>query len=247
MAFDIPGSNRRNEKAGASDAPFLQLARPPRRLFVFLGEAGAGKSEIAINLAFALAGAGHPVRFFDLDQTKPLFRSREAAGAMRAAGIVVHGEEQQLDARTVPPGLRDRLGDDGGRVIVDVGGDAQGATMLGQMADVWRDDVAAFLVVNPYRIFAEPQLVADALAAIDRAARVPVTGVVANPNFGAVTTLADVLDGARAVERLIAGTGYPIAAVAAPAPLAARVAAALPESLVLPITRRIVTAWDEAA
>ena len=38
--------------------------------FVFLGEAGSGKSEIAISFARALAGEGmRPVHFFDLDMT----------------------------------------------------------------------------------------------------------------------------------------------------------------------------------
>ena len=39
--------------------------------FVFFGEAGCGKSEIAVNLALALAAAGErPVRFFDLDMSR---------------------------------------------------------------------------------------------------------------------------------------------------------------------------------
>ena len=37
---------------------------------VFLGEAGSGKSEIALNFAQALAElGGKPVHFFDLDMT----------------------------------------------------------------------------------------------------------------------------------------------------------------------------------
>jgi hypothetical protein len=247
MAFDSPASNRAEDQSKADAAGYLHLARSPRRLFVFLGEAGAGKSEIAVNLAFALAEAGRAVRFFDLDQTKPLFRARQAAEAMRAAGIAVHGDTQLLDARTVPDGLRDRLADPAGTVVIDVGGDAQGAIVLGQLADLWRDDLAAFLVVNPYRIFAEPHLVAEALAAIREAARVPVAGIVANPNFGAATELADVVDGLPAVERLIAGTGFAVEAIAAIAPLAAAVAAARPEVPVLPIGRRIVPAWEDAA
>jgi hypothetical protein len=247
MAFDFPGSVGAENQSKVDSVGFLRLARSPRRLFVFLGEAGAGKSELAVNLAFALALDGRPVRFFDLDQTKPLFRAREAAEAMRAAGIAVHGDSQFLDARTVPDGLRDRLADPTGSVVIDVGGDAQGAIVLGQLADVWRDDVAAFLVVNPYRIFAEPHLVAEAIAAIRDAARVPVAGVVANPNFGAATERADVVDGYRAVERLIAGTDLAIEAIAAIDHLAAAVAAALPEIPVLPIGRRIVPAWEEAA
>ena len=52
---------------------------PELNSVVFLGEAGCGKSEIAVNLALRLAAGERPVHFFDLDMTKPLFRSRDAA------------------------------------------------------------------------------------------------------------------------------------------------------------------------
>ena len=56
---------------------------------VFLGEAGCGKSELAINLALALAKKGaKPVHFFDLDMTKPLFRSRDQADFLSSQGVL---------------------------------------------------------------------------------------------------------------------------------------------------------------
>ena len=48
--------------------------------YVLLGEAGCGKSELAINLARRLLDTGKPVDLFDLDMTKPLFRTRETGG-----------------------------------------------------------------------------------------------------------------------------------------------------------------------
>ena len=66
---------------------------------VFLGEAGSGKSEIALNFAQALAElGGKPVHFFDLDMTKPLFRSRDRREALEALGVEVHYEAQFMDA-----------------------------------------------------------------------------------------------------------------------------------------------------
>ena len=57
---------------------------------VFLGEAGSGKSEIALNFAQALAElGGKPVHFFDLDMTKPLFRSRDRREALEALGVEI--------------------------------------------------------------------------------------------------------------------------------------------------------------
>lgn len=50
---------------------------------VFIGEAGSGKTETAVNLALRLAREdGRAVHFFDMDQTKPLFRARDCLSVM---------------------------------------------------------------------------------------------------------------------------------------------------------------------
>lgn len=61
--------------------------------FVFVGEAGSGKSEISINFAKWLVQLqDKPVHFFDMDMTKPLFRSRDVEMQMEALGIICHHE-----------------------------------------------------------------------------------------------------------------------------------------------------------
>ena len=72
---------------------------------VFLGEAGCGKSELAVHLALELASQGREVHFFDLDQTKPLMRSRDAESLLEAAGVTVHFQQQTADAPTQTGGL----------------------------------------------------------------------------------------------------------------------------------------------
>ena len=62
--------------------------------FVFVGEAGSGKSEISINFAKWLVQLqDKPVHFFDMDMTKPLFRSRDVEMQMEALGIICHHEK----------------------------------------------------------------------------------------------------------------------------------------------------------
>ena len=79
--------------------------------FVLLGEAGSGKSEIALNLAAHLAQCQPlPVHFFDLDMTKPLFRSRDLAEEMEALGVHFHFEKQFMDAPTQVGGVNRLLG-----------------------------------------------------------------------------------------------------------------------------------------
>ena len=51
-----------------------------KKNFLFIGEAGSGKSEIVLNVAAKLAReTGKKVDLFDMDQTKPLYRSRDMA------------------------------------------------------------------------------------------------------------------------------------------------------------------------
>ena len=99
---------------------------------VFLGEAGSGKSEIALNFAQALAElGGKPVHFFDLDMTKPLFRSRDRREALETLGVEVHYEAQFMDAPTLTGGVRQRLNDPHCCAVLDVGGDYIGARSIG--------------------------------------------------------------------------------------------------------------------
>ena len=74
---------------------FVQMDRLAQASsFVLLGEAGCGKTELAVNLAVRLLPFGRPVHLFDLDMTKPLFRTRELAETLVRSGVHVHFENQ---------------------------------------------------------------------------------------------------------------------------------------------------------
>lgn len=94
----------------------------------------AGKSEIALNLAAHLAQCQPlPVHFFDLDMTKPLFRSRDLAEEMEALGVHFHFEKQFMDAPTQVGGVNRLLRDPKCCVVMDVGGDDIGARAVAAM------------------------------------------------------------------------------------------------------------------
>ena len=177
--------------------------------YVFFGEAGCGKSEIAVNLALALAEEGKkPVRFFDLDMTKPLFRSRDVAETLTDAGVDVHFEAQFMDAPTQVGGPAVALRDDCCFAILDVGGDYQGAGAVGMYAQLLRTtDTAAFYVVNSFRPWSmELKHIDGVLGQVLGAAHLPLEALtfVGNPNLGVRTTAADVREG---LERLLATLG----------------------------------------
>lgn len=162
---------------------------------VFLGEAGCGKSELAVHLALELAEQGKAVHFFDLDQTKPLMRSRDAEALLADAGAAVHFEQQRADAPTQVGGLVPLLLDESKNVILDVGGNGTGAKLIGgcahllKNADVW-------FVVNPYRPWsATAEHIDGTLSAILRASRLKTPRFLLNPNLGRDTTAEEYLAG----------------------------------------------------
>ena len=164
---------------------------------IFLGEAGCGKSELAVHLALELASQGREVHFFDLDQTKPLMRSRDVEGLLESAGVTVHFQQQCADAPTQVGGLIPLLLDESKTVILDVGGNDTGAKLIGgyahflKNADVW-------FVVNPYRPWsATTEHIDGTLSAILRASRLKAPRFLLNPNLGRDTTLEEYLDGVR--------------------------------------------------
>ena len=91
-----------------------------KRNFVFVGEAGSGKTEMALNFALLLHEISDlPVHFFDMDMTKPLFRARDVTELIRGRGIEFHFEQQFADAPTMVGGVEASFKDSGQITIED--------------------------------------------------------------------------------------------------------------------------------
>ena len=122
---------------------------------VLLGETGSGKSEIALNLAQSLAESGRRVDLFDLDQSKPLLRSRDADALAQNERIRIHFADQFLDTPVIPGGVLPSLRDPDCATILDVGGGETSARMIGRFASVLKETRAKILyLINPYRPWA---------------------------------------------------------------------------------------------
>ena len=162
-----------------------------KKNFVFVGEAGSGKSEIAINFAIQLARlSDKPVHFFDVDQTKPLFRSRDVKEKLQEENVTFHYEEQFFDAPTIVGGVREHLMDENVIVVIDVGGDHLGARLIGGFAPLLnREFTQNFFVINSYRPWAHIELAN--------------VSIMSNPNVGLTTTAEEAIRGNDKVKALI--------------------------------------------
>ncbi|MCL4516457.1 MAG: hypothetical protein M1379_12840 [Firmicutes bacterium] len=189
-------------------------------VYIFTGGYGSGKTEVAINYAAHVAEGESsppaPTSLIDLDIVNLYFRSREVRGSFAQRGIKVISSVEKFEMADVPslsPAISATLQDRGQAVVVDVGGDPVGATVLGRYNPYLKQrGYEFFMVVNPYRPFtARPDDVAVLAAEIEQASRLKITRLVSNPNLSGETTLEDVKSGHKAVRACAERMGIPMA------------------------------------
>lgn len=161
--------------------------------YVLIGEAGSGKTEIAANIALCLAKKKKvPVRMIDLDQTKCLFRARDFSSILEAGEVHMAKNPELWDTPLMPEGVTAMLKDDNVCCVFDAGGNAVGAAMLGQYAQLLKAKLTRyFYVINPCRAFSDGmEDIAESLTAILTSSRIPIENLefIANPYMGEFTT-----------------------------------------------------------
>ena len=177
--------------------------------FILIGEAGCGKSEIALNLARYIAdNTEKTVHLFDMDMTKPLFRSRDMRNSEGLSDINFHFvEEQFFDAPTVVGGVRELLLDPNEIVVMDVGGDDIGARSIGGfMMNARKESLCVMYVLNYYRPFCQDIDHIDRfLAEILAVSRLTLDDLhfIDNPNAGITTTVEETVEGSRKMHSII--------------------------------------------
>lgn len=177
-----------------------------KKNYVFIGEAGSGKSEIVLNTALMLAKTGKKVELYDLDQTKPLYRSRDLQGSFREKGVEIMFQDQYLDAPTSVGGVLNSLQGDG-YTLLDIGGGHSAARMAGPYSDLLNsDDTLPVYIVNPYRPWTKDiGSVDETMSHILRSMRLNRIYVLGNPNLGCETTAEEVVEGIEKIEELFSG------------------------------------------
>ena len=217
-----------------------------------VGNYGSGKTEISINLAVDRKRAGLDVRIADLDLVNPYFRTREARKSLAAIGIeVVLPPEQllQADLPLLSPVIGGMIQRPGDLVVLDVGGNNAGATVLAALADAFEGrQVHMLLVVNPLR--PATGTVAGCLKIrneIEKAARLKVTGLIGNANLIDETRPEDIYGGYDFVESLAQQSGLPLEFIAVSRQLLSDIDRRRFTCPVLPVDRQLVPPWLTAS
>lgn len=187
-----------------------------KRITVFMGHYGSGKTFVAVNYALALAKKGLPVSIYDLDIVNPYFRTVDAMQTLNDNGVelvVSPFAETNVDIPAMNAKSYKMVDDHNRFAVADIGGDDRGALALGRFSDKIKEEnnYDALWVVNCFR--PETRDIKGALeikAEIERAGKLLFTGIVNNANIGNLTTAEDILKGYEFTKELSSVTGLPI-------------------------------------
>ncbi len=205
-----------------------------KRISIFCGHYGSGKTNIAVNFALELRKTHDRVSIIDLDIVNPYFRTKDSQQELDAAGVELISSDyagSNLDIPALPAAMMRPIAEQDTQVVMDIGGDDQGAVALGRFADQLNAEGGydMFFVLNLYRPLT--QTAEDALAVmrdIEAACGLQFTAIVHNSNLGAATTLQDILDKHPEAQKLSELSGLPLQMTTVRGDLAPQAAALLP-------------------
>lgn len=201
-----------------------------KRLTLFAGHYGSGKTNIAVNYALHLAAEGKKVCIADLDIVNPYFRTKDSAAVLDEAGITLISPQfanTNVDLPALPAEAYRLVQDRSVHGIMDIGGDDRGAYALGRYTPfiTEENDYRMAYVANPYRpLTRTPEEALEVMREIEAACSLPFTCIVNNANLGTETTAEDVLAAADYMEKLSALSGLPLWLTTAEKTIAAQLA-----------------------
>ena len=213
-----------------------------KRVTLFAGHYGSGKTNIAVNYALHMAKNGLSVSIADLDIVNPYFRTKDSAAELEEAGIRLISSpyaNSNVDVPALPAELYSLVNDKSTYAVFDVGGDDRGALALGRYAPsiLEENDYEMIFVANFYRPLT--QNAEDALAVmreIEVAGGIPFTAIVHNSNVGVETAKGDILAKESEMQRLSALSGLPVLFTAA----SESVASTLDGAFALKLQKKII-------
>ena len=187
-----------------------------KRLTLFAGHYGSGKTNLAVNYALLLAREEKKVCIADLDIVNPYFRTKDSAAVLEKAGVELISPQfanTNVDLPALPAESYRLVQDKSVFGVMDIGGDDRGAYALGRYAPFLKKegDYRAVFVANSYRpLTATPEEALEVMREIEAACGIPMTHIVNNANLGWETTARTVLDSLAYMEELSRLSGLPI-------------------------------------
>lgn len=187
-----------------------------KRITLFAGHYGSGKTNIAVNYALHLKESYDRVSIADLDIVNPYFRTKDSEGFLESRGIHLISSEyanSNVDVPALPAEAYAIIDDESVHAVIDVGGDDRGALALGRYAPsiLKQNDYEMLLVINKFRpLTPDCASTVAVMHEIETAAGMKFTGIVNNSNLGDETTADDVIGSVAYAKAISEASGLPI-------------------------------------
>lgn len=188
----------------------------PKRITIFAGHYGSGKTNIAVNYAIRIKQNGYPVKIGDMDIVNPYFRTKDSAQELANEGIELISPafaNSNVDLPALPQQLYALVWDKSFYAVLDVGGDDRGAYALGRYAGFIKEEnnYEMVYVANFFRpLTPDADSAIEVMREIEQACKIRFTSIVNNSNLGNITTADDVLSTKEKAEELSIKSGLPI-------------------------------------
>ena len=212
-----------------------------KRVTIFSGHYGSGKTNLAVNYAYYQRRAGYNVSIADLDIVNPYFRTKDSENMLKEKGIEIISlpfANTSVDLPSMPSqayGLFDRKDR---QVIIDLGGDDRGALALGRFVPrlLEENNYEFVFTVNFYRpLTTTVEEAYEVFKEIEYVAKLKFTKIVNNSNLGEHTTAEDVLKTAALADELARKTGVEVAFTSAEHRLCGILSKQLGENKIFPM------------
>lgn len=190
--------------------------KEPKRITVFLGYYGSGKTELAVNYALYLKKLGKEVTIVDYDFVNPYYRTYDVKEMLAQNGISVIASayaNTNLENPALPAEVASVFEEKDRYVVFDVGGGEDGAIPLGRYhLEFSKEACDVFFVFNARRLMtADLAGALEAYAEIAAVSRLAVTAIINNTHLKEETDAAMLLEGQEIAEALAERTHLPIA------------------------------------
>lgn len=186
-----------------------------KRISIFTGHFGSGKTEVAVNFTLKLSEHYEKTAIVDFDIVNPFFRTMDAKSKLEKKNIWVIAPlyaNTNVDVPALPPEINTLFEKKEYKVVFDVGGDDLGAKVLSRYRDeILQDDYELFVVVNTRRPMTDTgEKIEEMIYSIEASSRIKVTSIVNNTHLLQNTSIKDIIDGQEIIQSVSNKLNIPI-------------------------------------
>ena len=222
-----------------------------KRLTLFAGHYGSGKTNIAVNYALQLAKEGKRVCIADLDIVNPYFRTADSREVLEEAGVELISPQfanSNVDLPALPAEAYRLVQDKSCFAIMDIGGDDRGAYALGRYVPFIKqeNDYRMVFVANCYRPLTRTADEAlEVMREIEAACGLHFTDIANNSNLASATDVQAILDSREFIRELSEKSGLPVFLTTVRADLAEQVSRTIADVLSLRLQEKYFDLPDQ--